>query len=156
MDHSAQVSTEKGIILAIDYGQRRTGLARSDAGRAVAFGLSTFVDSHGAGLRDHLRSMHADEPITGVVIGLPLNMDGTGNGLTARVRDLAAWIRSEMGLPVALWDERLTSAEAAEMLREAPARIRRQKGSVDRIAAQIILREFLAAGCPFPADAETG
>ncbi len=139
-----------GSILAIDLGLRRTGLARSDPDRCVAFGLPTFELRPGRSLRQRLRDLHTEEPFTGVVLGLPLHMDGTPGDLAARVERLAAWIRAEFRVPVALLDERLTTCEAAEMLREAGRGVRREKGVRDRLAAQVLLREFLAAGCPFP------
>jgi putative Holliday junction resolvase len=141
-----------GSILAIDLGLARTGLARSDAERRVAFGLPTFHARGGASLRGHLLRLHQEEPIAGVVLGLPLHMDGRPGDLAGRVRRLAAWIRETLGVPTALLDERLTTFEAEQMLAEAGTRARRRSGERDRLAAQILLREFLAAGCPFPAD----
>ena len=136
-------------ILAVDLGLRRTGLARSDPGRTVAFGLPTFENTAGRSLKEHLRALHREVPLGGVVLGLPLHADGRPGDLAGRVRRLAEWIRRELELPVALLDERLTTFEAQDQLKEAPRRVRRRREERDRMAAQVILREFLAAGCPF-------
>lgn len=146
-------SHPEGVILAIDLGLRRTGLARSDPGRQVAFGLPTFEVRPGRSLKARLRELHRETPLAGVVIGLPLHMDGRPGDLAPRAERLAAWVREVLGVPASLRDERLTTFEAEEMLRDANERVRRDRGVRDRLAAQILLREFLAAGCPFaPGD----
>jgi putative holliday junction resolvase len=139
-------------ILALDIGLHRTGLARSDPGRSVAFGLPTFENRNGHSLKRRILSLHGETPLGGVVLGLPLHMDGRPGDLVARVYRLGEWIARELSLPVAYRDERLTSEEAGELLRQAPHRVRQEKGARDRLAAQVILREFLAAGCPFPTE----
>lgn len=142
-------STEPGAVLAIDLGLRRTGLARSDPERTVALGLPTFLLRPGRSLKAHLRALAEEQPLSGVVLGMPYHMDGRPGDLAPRVRRLGEWIAREMGIPVAYQDERLTSEEAADLLREAPPKVRQARGSRDCLAAQLILREFLAAGCPF-------
>ncbi len=139
----------EGPILAVDLGLRRTGLARSDSGRTVAFGLPTFETAAGRSLKAHLRALHEESRFGGVVLGLPFHQDGRPGDLSPRIRRLGDWIREELGLPVAYLDERLTTVEAVELLQDAPVCVRRDKGARDRLAAQIILREFLQAGCPF-------
>jgi putative holliday junction resolvase len=142
-------SDEAGPVLAIDLGLRRTGLARSDAGRQIAFGLPTFEVRPGRSLRGHLAALYRQVPFTGVVLGLPFHADGRPGSLVGRVERLADWIRTQFAVPVALLDERLTSFAAEELLAQAGGS-RRDKGLVDRLAAQVILREFLAGGCRFP------
>jgi putative Holliday junction resolvase len=157
---------EAGSVLAIDLGVRRTGLARSDPGRRVAFGLSTFEVQPGRSLRARLTALHREVPFTGVVLGLPFHADGRPGVLSKRVERLGGWILARFGVPVAFLDERLTSFAAEQLRDEAGGACRdsgahrdsgghrnsgarRDKGLVDRLAAQVILREFLAAGCPF-------
>ena len=145
---------EAGSVLAIDLGVRRTGLARSDPGRRVAFGLSTFEVRPGRSLRAHLTTLYQEVPFSGVVLGLPFHADGRPGVLARRVERLGSWILTRFGVPVAFLDERLTSFAAEELREEAEGArrdrgARRDKGLVDRLAAQVILREFLAAGCPF-------
>jgi putative holliday junction resolvase len=145
---------EAGSILAIDLGVRRTGLARSDPGRRVAFGLPTFEVRPGRSLKARLASLNQEVPFTGVVLGLPFHTDDRPGSLTKRVERLGRWIAARFDVPVAFLDERLTSFAAEELRDEVggtrrDSDLRRDKGLVDRLAAQVILREFLAAGCPF-------
>ena len=137
-----------GSILAIDLGLRRTGFARSDPGRTVAFGLNTFEVRPGRSIKAHLAALYREVPFTGVVLGLPFHVDGRPGALAGRVERLGGWIAAQFGVPVAYLDERLTTF-AAEELRDDLHGSRRDKGLMDRLAAQVILREFLAAGCPF-------
>ena len=93
-------------------------------------------------------------PFSGVVLGLPFHADGRPGALSKRVERLGSWILARFGVPVAFLDERLTSFAAEELRDEVggacrDSSARRDKGLVDRLAAQVILREFLAAGCPF-------
>lgn len=166
---------EAGSVLAIDLGVRRTGLARSDPGRRVAFPLPTFEVGPGRSLRMHLAALDLEVPFSGVVIGLPFHADGRPGFLAKRVERLGNWIAARFGVPVAFLDESLTSFAAEELRDEAGAERRdhgdrrdrgasrdgggsresganrdRDRGLVDQLAAQVILREFLAVGCPFP------
>ncbi len=135
--------------MALDVGEKRTGIARSDPARTLAVGLPTFHAAPGRSIKRHIELIYEDVPFAGVVIGLPLHTDGRPGDLAATVRRLGEWIARTFRVPVAYQDERFTSEEAADLLREAPRRVRSEKGTRDRLAAQIILREFLAAGCPF-------
>lgn len=145
-----------GSVLALDVGERRTGIARSDPDRIVAAGLPTFEAVRGKSIRKHIQAMYAEVPFTGVVIGMPFHEDGRPGDLAATVRRLGEWIAITFNVPVAYQDERLTTEEAIDLLREAPKRVRSGKGARDRLAAQLILREFLAAGCPFPQPGDAG
>jgi putative holliday junction resolvase len=143
-----------GRLLSLDLGLRRTGLARSDPDRTISIGLPTFENTPGRSLKEHLRLLHGELPLSGVVLGYPLHDDGRPSDLAPRVLRLAVWLHAELRLPVALWDERRTTVAAEDRLREAPRRVRRAKGTRDRLAAQLILQEFLDAGSPFPDEAE--
>ena len=149
-DPASTSSRPEGSILALDLGRRRTGLARSDPGRRVAFGLPTFEVRTGRSLKKHLQDLLREEPVGGVVLGLPLHQDGRPGDLAGTAQRLGDWIRKELKLPVAYWDERLTTWEAAQVLLPGKRSRRREKGALDQMAAQLILREFLQAGCPFP------
>ncbi len=112
-------------------------------------GLPTFEAAQGRSIRMHIQVLYEEEPFTGVVIGLPLHADGRPGDLADTVSRMGDWIAETFQVPVAYQDERYTTEEATDLLREAPRRVRSEKGVRDRLAAQIILREFLAAGCPF-------
>ncbi len=125
-------------ILAIDPGQRRVGLAVSDPLGITAQGLETF-DCQGADLMDHLRSVVETYEVSEVVVGHPLSMSGRPNRASIEALALARRIEETIGVPVRMWDERLSSAEARRVLAGSKAK----KGSVDRVAAVLILQSYL-------------
>ena len=129
---------EKTRILAIDPGERRVGLAVSDPLGITAQGLETF-DRKGADLMDHLRSVVEAYDVSEVVVGHPVSMSGRPNRTSIEAQALARRIEETIGVPVRLWDERLSSAEARRVLAGSKAK----KGSVDRIAAVLILQSYL-------------
>jgi putative holliday junction resolvase len=136
-------------VLGIDFGERRIGLAVSDASGTLARPLATVPgtgDLHAA-VRGVLRALaafeQADERIDAIVVGLPKRLDGSANDQTARVEAFAALLARQGERPVVLQDERLTSYEADMLLgaRERDWRVRKQK--LDAAAAAVILQEFL-------------
>jgi putative Holliday junction resolvase len=127
-------------VLAIDPGERRVGLAVSDPLGITAQGLATF-DRRGGDLVDHIETLAREYEIARIVVGNPVSMSGRESQGSARARELAHELRSRLSLPVELWDERLSSAEAHRVL----AGQRADKGSVDRVAATIILQGYLDA-----------
>lgn len=138
-----------GPVLAVDYGLKRCGFARSDPGRVLATGLPTFSLRSAKDLRRHVRELIEDTPVGGVVLGLPRHLDGRPGDLFEEVQRFGRWIEAELNLPVAYWDERWTSVAAERALLIAPRRVRRDKGAVDRKAAELMLQSFLDGGCPF-------
>jgi putative Holliday junction resolvase len=133
--------------LGIDYGQRRVGLAVSDALGLTAQPLDTFHRRSDAALIEHVRSLVAEREVTKIIVGLPVNMDGTYGPKADEARRLADHLRSALGLPVELWDERLTSWQAEQCLSEAglPRKKQRESGKIDRVAAQLLLQSYLEA-----------
>jgi len=132
---------EPGRIVAVDHGQKRTGVAVSDRDRTFAFPSGVFERE--ADLIEHIRALHAERPVARIVVGMPFNMDGS---IGPRAREVMAFcerMRAALGLEVATWDERLTSCQAEELLAGARARGRRGKEQVDVVAAQVILRSYL-------------
>lgn len=127
-------------ILGIDPGERRVGLAVSDPLGLTAQGLDTF-DRREGDLLDHLRALVAEYGVGEIVMGHPLSMSGRPSETTRAVEALAKEVGAALGLPVRLWDERLTSAEARRVLAGARA----PKGAADRIAAALILQSYLDA-----------
>ncbi|HKW74345.1 MAG TPA: Holliday junction resolvase RuvX [Terriglobales bacterium] len=134
-----------GRILAIDYGSRRMGLAVSDPLGITAQGLDTLERknkrSDFARLERVLREYHVSE----IVLGLPLRMSGEEGAQSQKVVEFAEELRRRFALPVHLWDERLTSAEANRLLREAELSIQKRAQAVDRMAATLILQSWLQA-----------
>lgn len=127
-------------ILGIDPGERRVGLAVSDELGLTAQGLETF-DRRTGDLFEHLRSLVARYDVAGFVVGHPVSMSGRPNVSSKRAEVLAAELERRFSLPVTLWDERLSSAEARRTVAGTGAT--RRKGTVDRVAAVLILQSYL-------------
>lgn len=134
------MSDETGRILAVDPGERRVGLAISDPLGITAQGLPTF-DRKGDDVFAHLRALAARYDLVRVVVGRPLSLSGRESDATRRAAEFARAIGDALSLPVDLWDERLSSAEAQRVL----AGTRAEKGAVDRVAAVLILQGYLDA-----------
>jgi putative holliday junction resolvase len=135
------------LILAFDFGTRRIGLAAGDTLTRTARGLSTLDCGHGTPW-PAIDKLYADLQPAQLIVGLPLNMDGTPTALTGAARTFAAELETRYRKPVALVDERLSSREAEAELRSARAaglkRRRTTHADVDMIAARILLERWLA------------
>ena len=130
-------------LIGIDYGRRRTGLAASDPLRIFASALET-VDT--AKLIDYLKKYAEKETIERFVVGYPVNLDGTPAAAQADVDAFLKVLRKAFpGVPVSLEDERFTSVLAHQVMIDGgmKARDRRDKKSVDRISAAIILQGYM-------------
>jgi putative Holliday junction resolvase len=134
------MSGEIGRILAVDPGERRVGLAISDPLGITAQGLPTF-DRKSGDIFAHLRALKARFELARVVVGRPLSLSGRESESSRRAAEFARAIADALSLPVELWDERLSSAEAQRVL----AGTRAEKGAVDRVAAVLILQGYLDA-----------
>ena len=141
-------------VLAVDWGTKRVGLAVSDPTGTVARPLPTLLVRSARDAAEQVLAAARREGAERVVVGLPWNMDGSGGDSARRARRLGEALRAA-GLAVEYLDERLTSEEAREFLRERgetrPARER-----VDQVSALLLLREYLvsSAAAPKPAAAE--
>ena len=136
-----QVKATTGRVLGVDYGEARTGLAISDATRFLASGIGNV---QGGGLEktaERVLEAAREQGAVAVVLGLPVNMNGTEGPKAARIRELAALIERE--LPVYLMDERMTTMSAARYLNETNTRGKKRRGVIDTLSAQIILQNAL-------------
>jgi putative holliday junction resolvase len=139
-------------LLALDLGSKRIGVAVSDELGWTAQGL-TVLERRGGGkdfaaIADLVRQHQA----TGVVVGLPINMDGSEGPAAAAARRFGEALAKHLALPVHLWDERLTSWEAEGILREAEVTPRKRRLLVDKLAATLILKSYLEAHTLRPSD----
>ena len=128
-------------VLAIDPGERRIGLAVSDALGMTAQGIDTFDAAKGKDLLDHLGGLIARYQVRAVVIGLPLSMAGNDIEGSQRSRALAAQIAARFGLEVVLRDERMTSLEAERILRSGDRRF--ERSDIDKLSAVLLLQSYL-------------
>ena len=134
-----------GRILAIDYGTRRMGLAVSDPLGITAQGLETLERKNKRADFGRLERTIREYQVREIVLGNPLRMSGEESTLSQKVAEFAEELRQRFQLPVYLWDERLTSAEANRLLREAELSTKKRAQAVDRMAAVLILQSFMQA-----------
>jgi putative holliday junction resolvase len=134
-----------GRILALDVGKKRIGLAISDALGISAQGLPTL---HRTRIRDDLQTLDQlarDREVALFLIGKPLHMSGDDSRQSVYTAEFAERLREKTGIPIAYWDERLTSLEAERVLRAGNASLEQRKKAVDRLAAVLLLESFLDA-----------
>ncbi len=131
-------------ILAIDYGEARTGLAICDRTEFFFFFLGTLEERDFAKLVTKIVYTIREYGAEAVVVGLPVNMDGSHGEKAEKCKRLADTLMKLTGLPVALWDERQTTMQAANYLNETNVRGAKRKEIIDQVAATIILESFLA------------
>lgn len=129
-------------IMAIDYGERRIGVAVCDELEVAAHAVPT-IERDGREM-ERLAELATDRGAELVVVGLPLRMDGSEGAAARKVRGFIKELKRELpGVDVTMADERLTSAQAHRALSEMGAGRRERRESVDGMAAQIILQRFL-------------
>lgn len=133
--------------IGIDYGTRRIGLAFGDE-LGVATPLSALVESDLATRWQSLLTTIRQRRASDLVLGLPLNMDDSEGPKAKEARELAARLQAELGLPVHLVDERLTSYEAESTIAKSKRREVRASGLIDSRAATLILQDFLDRKVP--------
>ncbi len=130
------------IIMGLDYGQRRIGAAVCDALEIAAHPLPT-IERDGTEL-DRIRELVGERGVERIVLGLPVQMDGSEGPAARKVRSFAKELRRELpGVEVLFEDERLSTAQAHAALSQMGARPRQRRERVDRMAAQIILQRHL-------------
>ncbi len=129
--------------LAIDYGERRVGLALSDELGIIASGIGT-VDND-ASLMNRLLELLREREVARIVVGLPLTLTGAEGTVAKMVYSFAEQLRTASHLPVELIDERFTSSMAAQAIRDMGVgkKKRRDKGKIDEVAAIILLQGYL-------------
>jgi len=132
-----------GRILGLDVGARRIGIAVSDPLGITAQGLETLERRNKRHDLAHLERLIREYEVREVVVGLPLRMSGSAGTQAEKMHDFAEELRRRFQLPVHLWDERLTSAEANRLLRETDLSIEKRGKAVDRMAAVLILQGWM-------------
>ena len=153
---SGGTNSSAGAILAIDYGRARIGLAIADAEAGLARPLGTLERVNRNEDMRRLREIVREHRVRQVVVGLPLRLDGTRGDMAEEAARFGTRVHKQLGLPVEMVDERLTSWEAERLLEEQSGRVlRTEKGtskgrrqgkaiSVDSMAATVILQDYLA------------
>ncbi|MBR2388754.1 MAG: Holliday junction resolvase RuvX [Clostridia bacterium] len=135
----------KGAILGVDFGDKRTGLATCDPSRLIATAIGVISPGGIEKTADAVADEAQKRGVSAVVVGLPVNMDGSEGGRAARYRKFARLLEERLGegIPVCLFDERMTTMTAARFLNETNTRGQKRKDVIDALSAQIILQNFI-------------
>jgi len=132
----------RGTVLAFDFGERRIGVAVGEHLIQSANPLTTIDDESNDVRFANIQALIQEWQPSLLVVGMPLSLDGTETEMTQLCKKFARRLNGRFNLPVALIDERYSSAEASQMLNESGIRGRAQKEMLDQVAAQTILRSY--------------
>ncbi len=144
MNELEQIKQTVGKVLGVDFGDTRTGLAVSDPSRLLASGIGTVSPGGIEKTADAVADAAREQRVVAVIVGLPVNMDGSEGGRAARCRKFAHLLTERLdGVAVALFDERMTTMTASRYLNETNTRGKKRKGVIDTLSAQIILQNCL-------------
>ena len=132
-----------GALLGVDFGDVRTGLAVCDKFRTIATGRGFIKESGIEKTAEKVAEYAKSEKVVGIVIGVPVNMDGSEGHRAERARRFASLVEEASGLPVATIDERMTTMAAARYLNETDTRGKKRKEAIDALSAEIILQNAL-------------
>ena len=133
-----------GRLLGVDFGDVRTGLAVSDAARFLASGLETIKPGSMTKTAEAVAEAARAHGVVGIIVGLPVNMNGSQGERAEHARMFAAMLDERVGeMPILLLDERMTTMAASRLLNETNTRGQKRKQVIDTLSAQIILQNAL-------------
>lgn len=143
MNELEKIAKTSGKLLGVDFGDTRTGLAICDPSRLIASGIGYIspggIEKCAAAVAEAARA----EGVSAIIVGLPVNMDGSEGSRAARCRKFARLLEEQSGLPVAMMDERMTTMTAARYLDETGTHGKKRKTVIDTLSAQIILQNCI-------------
>ena len=129
--------------LGIDFGDVRVGLALSDLTKTISKPFETIKYTDLDNLSSKLKILIQENEVDVIVVGIPFNMSGEDTKQTTKARQFVSFIEKTLNIPVHLIDERLTSIEAEKTMHTLNIKTGHNKGKIDKIAASIILQEYL-------------
>ena len=132
-----------GRILALDYGTVKVGLAMTDPLQITAVPFDTIRYHTHEDLLSKIRQIIEEYEIREILIGIPYTLDGGESQFTKKVLAFSSWMKTQMTLPVSLYDERLTSQEAIQSLIQMGVKTGHNKERIDSMAAAHLLRDYL-------------
>jgi putative Holliday junction resolvase len=130
-------------VLGIDFGDKSIGLAVSDPLQITAQALGRYRVKNKKDDAQYFKDLVKRYDIEEIVVGLPLMMDGSKGHRVQRTQEFGDWLSKCLGLPITFWDERLTTKQALQVLRQHKANAKERKKAKDQIAAVIILSDYL-------------
>ena len=139
------IAKTKGKILGVDLGDTRTGLAVSDPSRLISSGLETISPGGIEKTADAVAEVARTQGVCAIIVGLPVNMDGSEGARAAKCRKFADLLRMRLGesILVAMFDERMTTMTASRYLNETNTRGKKRMGVIDTLSAQISLQNAI-------------
>ena len=131
---------KKSRLLGIDPGKNRLGLAISDENKLVSTPLKTIVKKNNSNFINEIKEIIAENNIKGIVIGNPVNMDGSKGPSAQSAKDFAVYLSNNISIPVTMWDERLSSKAAFNLSSNLDINISKRVEKLDQNAATFILQ----------------
>ena len=132
-------------VVGLDLGTKRIGVAISDALSITAQGLTTLQAEDEKKMMTLLKEILDTEGVAEIVIGLPLNMDGTQGPQALKAKQFSCTLKEKFKIPVKLWDERLSTMEVSRIMINAGVSRMKRKKKIDKLAAQVMLQSYLNA-----------
>jgi putative Holliday junction resolvase len=143
MQNWQELINTKGRIMGVDFGDTRTGLAISDESRFLASGIGYISVGGLAKTADKTAELARENGVSAIVVGLPVNMNGTQGPRAERAKEFAELLCTLVDVPVCMLDERMTTMSAARYLDMTNTRGKKRKQAIDTLSAQIILQNML-------------
>lgn len=131
-------------ILSVDYGDARTGIAICDQGERLASPVTVITEYQRERLVEKIAALAAEQGAEAIVVGNPINMDGSFGGRSERCTELGQLLETATGLSVTMWDERRTTCTAIDILNQTNVRGKKRKAVIDAVAAVLILEHYLS------------
>jgi len=132
-----------GRVLALDAGEKRVGVAITDALNITAQGVEVIERKNEKAFLDRLKFLVKEYSVSKIVIGMPLNMNGTKGSSAKLVEDFVELLKKDIPVDIETLDERLTTKQGERILLEADVSRKKRKLSIDKISAQLILQTYL-------------
>ena len=130
-------------IIGIDYGEVRVGISLSDLTQTIAKPFRTINYNNLDHLLTQLKEIITENEVDKLVVGIPYNMKGENTKQTLKVKEFISFLESNLSYDIALIDERLSSVEAEKTMHKMNIKTGHNKGTIDKIAASVILQEYL-------------
>ena len=144
-EQTQQRSEVRQRLMALDLGEKRIGVALSDELHLIATSHTVIERTSREADFEQIGAIARENDVGGLVVGLPLHLDGSEGPFTAWVRDYTADLAETLELPYSFWDESFTSQQASESMRARGIRAKEQRGWLDAVAAAFILQDYLDA-----------
>ncbi len=131
------------VILSVDYGDKRTGIAVCDKNEILASPVGVITEWNKESLAEKIIALAVEKKAEEIVIGLPKNMDGSEGFRADACKELGDILKGIANIPVSFWDERLTTVSAHRFLSDNNVRGKKRKSVVDAVSADIILQDYI-------------